>query len=253
MPRRKVIKQKVSPKKPNMMPKKIQPVSKAIRSYVNRAIGAHSENKTPTGVSSVAFTLNSMSSTSWGTIINCSQVWNGLVQGTGQGNRVGCAVRPIYWNLKGYLNNNGSTSTNTMIKMYIIKAKQGFQDPTVYTPTQPTDFYQLGNSVVAPTNTFLDLMRHVNNDKWTVYATRTFKVGAATSASGSNNDFKSVCAFNINLLKFQKHVIKYSDTGATTNSGLYAVFAIIDPLGGSTITPNGPELTYDVEAKFEDS
>jgi len=236
----------------NRAPRKVRPVSKAVRSYVNRAIGARAENKTPTGVYASGNPILSMTSTTWGSLVNCSSIWN-VVNGTGQGNRIGNAIRPIRWTLKGYINNNGNTATNTMVKMYVFKALAGFADPSVLY-TNPSNFYQLGNSTAAPTNSFLDLMRVPNKDLYKVYATRILKIGPALSSSGSNNDFKTVGAFSFDLLKYQKHIIKYNDgTVGPSNSGLYIAFVLIDPLGGQNITPNGPEIAYDIEGEFEDA
>jgi len=236
----------------------IQPVSKAVRSYVNRAIGAHSENKNAPGITALDAVLASMLPASWGTVLNLADVWGGISQGTGEGSRIGNIVRPINWSFKGFIHNNGTTAVPCVVKMFIIKIQNGYQSP-VSTLANPTNFFNLGNSTVAPGGSYLDMLRKVNKDQFVLYTTRTFKVGPAsagtTSPNSTNNDMKTVCPFSINLLKYQKHHMRYADATVTnpTNAGLFAVFSIAPADGSSGAVINGPQISYDVEAVFEDA
>lgn len=234
-------------------------VPSAVKSYVNKAIAVHAENKQCASVSLLNDNINNMFSV-FGTVINCSSVWS-LSQGTGQGNRIGNVILPKTWTIKGYVsvsNVAGSLTAPGVVKMYLIKYKNGFTGPT--SVSSCTDFYQGGNSSVAPAGTYIDVLRTVNKDVYTVYTTRTFKVGPA-SVSGAttytNNDFKATCPFKIDLKKYQSHKIKYADTTTTpTNSGLFLVFAFA-PYDGSVsnggTNSNLPLIHYDIDASFEDA
>lgn len=236
----------------------IQPVSKAVRSYVNRAIGAHSENKNAPGITGLDVALSAMLPTSWGTVINLADVWGGISQGTGEGSRIGNTLKPLNWNFRGFIHNNGTSAPPCVVKMFILKIQNGYQSPTS-TLANPTNFFNLGNSTVGPTGSFLDILRRVNKDQFVLYTTRTFKCGpasaGATSPNSTNNDFKNVCPFNVNLLKYQKHIMRYADATVTnpTNAGLYALFCIAPADGSSGAVLNGPQLSYDIEAVFEDA
>lgn len=255
MGKKKVYKDVVSSKGRSRRVAKIQPVSKAIRSYVNRAIGVRAENKNAAGITGLDVNLVSMIPTSWGTILNLGDVWGGVAQGTGEGNRIGNIVRPINWNFKGFIHTAGASALPCVVKMYILKIQNGYQNPSS-TSTNPTNFYNLGNSTVAPSASYLDILRRVNKDQFVVYTTRTFKIGmSATTAGTSNNDFKACVPFNINLLKYQKHHFRYADATTTTptNCGLFAVFTIANYDGSSGAFIGSPQISYDVEAQFEDA
>jgi len=169
---------------------------------------------------------------------------------------------PKTWTIKGYVSVSavaGSITTPGVVKMYLIKYKNGYNGPIG--TTSSTDFYQGGNTAIAPAGTYIDILRTVNKDVYTVYTTRTFKVGPANgvlvSAISDNNDYSTTLPFRIDLKKYQGHKIKYSDTTtAPTNSGLYLVFAFA-PYDGSVSNGgtniNLPLIHYDIDASFEDA
>lgn len=244
--------------------KKRAPVSNKLKSYVKRVIASNVENKIAVPVTTINDNINNMSPAAFGTVIELSDVWE-IAQGTGQGNRIGNTIKPVKWNFKGFISLDQTGAGITLpciVKMYVLKYKYGYQSPP---PTlAPTDFYQNGSTSSAPLGNFLDIMRAVNDDVYTVYTTRTFKVGPAnfsygTGASGAinNNDFKSVIPFNINLMKYQSHKIKYFDTTNTpTNSGLHVVFAIAPADGSQSVggtNVNLPNISYDITGVYEDA
>lgn len=235
--------------------KKRAPVSLSIKSYVQKALGKAIENKVPAPLSSTDALLVPITNTvSWGTLIPLANVFN-VTQGVGQGQRVGDKIRPKRWNFRGFIHNNGSASIPYVVKMFIFKLKLTYEDPTGPAYSGPVDFYQNGSTSQGPVNNYQDIMRTVNTDKYQIYTTRTFKVGAA-GVGGGNNDFKAVCPFNINLLKYQDHRLTYNDSVTNTpqNAGLYACFAIANFDGTSGVPgTNAPQLSYDVNAEYEDA
>lgn len=227
-------------------------VSSNIKAYVSRVLNRKLENKICSNVSQSLTTIVPMSPTQLNAI-NLSSVWT-LTQGTNQGNRIGNLVHPKSWHLKGFFSNGYGTNLPDpmIIKMYIFKLKSGFG-----VPGSSVGFYQNGNTNLAPQNTFSDMLKKVNLDSFTLYTTRTFKCGpqAGTSTGSGNNDFKSVCPFSINLLKYQKSALKYSDTtSAPNNTGLYMAYTVCfangtAPIGTSVL----PAINWEIEATFEDA
>jgi len=227
------------------------PVPSIVKQYVKRAIRRDNENKIPNSLTATNSSVLPMTSTSWGSIISLSDVWS-INQGTGQANRLGNAIRPVMWNMKGSLYvNSVSGLFPSIIKMFVFKLVQGYQGPATG-GALPSDFFQNGNSAVAPTNTIADMYRNVNTDKYKVYTTRTFKIGPSSLSGTTNNDFDFFKMFSFNLLKYQKHIVKYVDAGTTpTNSGLYLAF-VACTTNDIALSGNDLKISYDVTAKFED-
>lgn len=251
--RRGTTKKVISPKSPSM--RKQAYVPPMIKKYVLRTIHRNVENKHPQGVSALDTSLVSMLSTTWGTVINLSSIWN-IAQGVGEGNRVGNSIKPINWRFKGYIHNNGLSAIPCVVKMYIIKPLQSYADPST-TITNPTDFYNYGSSVIAPNGSFMDTLRRINKDKYQLYTSRTFKNGLSGAAAGStNNDYTATNLFNIDLLKYAKKNIKFVDNSTTPqNVGLYAVFVLApwDGSSGGLVGLQTPQISYDIEAIYEDA
>lgn len=249
-PRRKMMKRKQYKRKVV-----VASVSPVVKSYVKRMLSVRAEDKIAPNVSQPITTITPMTATLTQSI-NLANVWN-LTQGSQQGNRIGNSVSPKSWRIKGFFsasNFTGASAVPYIIKLYIVRLKNGFQ-----TPSSSVNFYQNGNSSIAPAGNFNDMLKSVNLDVFTLYTTRTFKVGPAayvsSNGASTNNDFKLLCPFNINLLKYQNHQMKYSDsaTANPTNSGLYMVYTACLADGsnpGTFITPN---ISWEIEATYEDA
>ena len=244
---------KKSYKKSNRAPK----VSVSVQKYVKRILHKEIENKMPTPVSAQNTTLVPIQSTTWGTLIDLSSMWQ-IANGTGQGNRIGDKITPTKWSFRGYITNTSLLAIPCVIKMYIFRLKTTYETPNA--STNPTDFYQYGSSSIAPANSFQDMLRPVNRDKYIIYSSRSFKVGTAsgagTSTYGTNNDYKSLVAFNIPLIKHQKQKLSYNDAvNVPTNCGMYACFAIApaDGSAGLVVGAGAPDISYDVVGEYEDA
>lgn len=232
-------------------------VSPAVKQYVRRAIAVSAENKLPQPVTATDTQITPITNLAagWGTLIQCQDVWS-LSQSVGQGGRVGDKITPKRWNIRGFIHTNAAAAIPCIVKMFVFKQKITYENPTGAAYPGPIDFFQYGSSSIGASNNYQDMLRKVNADKYTLYTTRTYKLGTAGSGTNTNNDFNCVQPFNINLLKYQKHKISYND-GSTTpaNSGLYICFALAE-YGGTTKTTwaagEAPQISYDIEAEFED-
>lgn len=255
--RRRVVRRKTSPK--------VQKLAPVIRRYVNKALHRQIENKvcpfnTNTSVVDVPFNpLATQLTSSPPSVYRLSNIWT-ISQGTGQSDRVGNVITPRKWNLSVYLHNNGSTNVPSLVRVIIFKLKDGFGVPFT---SQPSDILQTGNLSSGGQGNYLDLNRPINTDKYTLYYSRIFKIGGSVSGTtigNGNNDFSCVRHVNIDLLKFQRQKIKYTDNTSTPiNSGLYMSF-FIAPYGGDTLNaPSGimpigyPQVSFDLMGEYEDA
>lgn len=236
--------------------KSVSAVSPVVKSYVKRMLSVRAEDKVAPNISQSPTSCSPMSATLINPI-NLANVWN-IAQGTQQGNRIANSLSPKSWRLKGYFAVPWGTNVSVpmLIKMYVLKQRSGYGSPT-----SSTTFYQNGNSSLAPTSTFNDMLKSVNGDIYTLYTTRTFKLGTAsldpTLNGTSNNDFKNIAPFNINCLKYQNHTMKYSDATLAnpTNAGLYFCYTVCRADGSAVnlTTDPLPTISFEIEATYEDS
>lgn len=247
--------------KPKRMQRQVKRVGlDAIKSIVRREVHNNIENKQAAPMIFPNVLTQQMSSTTWGTLINLSNVWL-INQGTGQGDRVGNSIKPLYWNIRGFLHYIDPSQKPCLVRLYVFKLKSGFASPSSG-GALPTDFFQVGNTTTAPQGNMVDIVRQVNKDKYTVYTSRVFKMGPAVTSSvpgssggvtAANNDFHSARYFNINLIKYQSQKIKYNDSvGSPINSGLYVAF-VAAPADGTTGGVSMPLISYDVIGSYEDA
>lgn len=184
------------------------------------------------------------------TIIDLRSPLTNIIQGVGEGQRVGNRINIRKFWFKGFVTiPDAAAGTNTLryatspryLKMIIFKQKN-----TNEIPTDMSDFYQNGNVDVAPQNQPQDMYAPFNKDKYTIYATRTFKLGRASydydatatfTASIANNDFSLSKYFSVDLTKFVRNNVIYNDTTPANpqNVGLYCTF-VMTFADGSTIT-----------------
>lgn len=223
-------------------------VSPAVKSFVARALNRHSENKSVAPITNTGFPVVPMNLGTTGSILNLHNVWT-TSQGSGEADRIGNHITPKSWMLRGFVYSN-SGGIPCYVKMWVLKLKSGFEAPTTF-----NDFFDLGNANTNPTGQLLDITRPVNTERYTIYTSRIIKVGgASTGAFIANNDFKLSVPISINLLKYQKHVLKYNDNSSSSplNSGLYLAFNIA-PVDGSVYGAGSTiRFTYDLVGGFED-
>jgi len=226
-------------------------VSPIVKSYVKRMMAVKSEDKFCLPVNNTQLGLIGVTST-FNTVINLSSIW-AVSQGTGAANRIGNSITPKSWIFKGFINSVNNSTEPLVIKMFIFKYKNGYNGPSG--TTSSTDFYQNGNGTVGGVGNYLDVLNNVNTDTYQIYHTRSFKVGPSILGTGNpNNDFSMALPFKINVLKYQKHAIKYNDAVTTpTNSGLYVCFACAPADGTSFGSGASAYLNYVVDASFEDA
>jgi hypothetical protein len=111
--------------------------------------------------------------------------------------------------------------------MYIGKLRA-----TINTP--PTSYFgqlfQLGDTATAPTDDNRSSLYSINKDIWDIKYKKTFKIGSSETSNPnyvSNNDYKALQYFRVDLAKWLPKKIKYNDgVTVSSNCGLYAWFTI---------------------------
>lgn len=188
--------------------------------------------------------------------------------GTGQGNRLGNEISTKKLVFKGTLTPLPYDSTfnaapqPVQVKMWIFYDKT---DPVALpNPPAASDFFQNGNGSKGFQNDLVDMWSPVNTDRYRVFKSKVFKLGAAmNSGSGgnpalqnsANNDFKYNCNFSINLTKYYTKRVKFND-GSTvpTTRGLFCMFAYANATGlPVTVSQYTVGLQYMLDYTFEDA
>lgn len=159
-----------------------------------------------------------------------------IAQGTADGTRIGNRIKIKYLGFKGTLVSNtydatvNPTPKPMQIKCFIFYERN---DPSTFPPNPRADFLQFNSTTSALTNDLVDLWAPINNDKYRVLTSRTFKLGSSTYGQGaaivgsinSNNDFKLNCNFRMNLTKYIPKLVRYNDNNTDPISrGLWAMF-----------------------------
>lgn len=187
------------------------------------------------------------------TTIDIKSILDGIAQGTGEGDRIGNRIRVTSFLFKGFVSFMQDGNKPLFLKMIIYRNKNDAANPDM------SRFLSYGNVDSPPNNNLTDIIRRINTDYYTVYASRMFKLGNSTFATGGtatgleNNDFKMTQFFNINLTKYMRDPI-YNDTLSTvTNKAMYVSF-LVGYFDGSTVTAaqSVATMSYDVMVSYKD-
>lgn len=203
-------------------------------------------------------------------IYDVSEVYNGIAQGTGEGNRFGNVIRPRKLKFSFLIvPNEASIPAPIQVRMWILTFKfdpNNATDPDIWGSMQNwsttgglnRSFYDNGNTASGLAGDLSDLMKPVNTDVWTVHKCKTYKLGhASTPAVGTavygNNDFKLNIRKTVDLLPYIPKRITYND--ANTNSLNKKVFIVFELLRADGQTNNVvtqyAQIYYNFHFKFE--
>jgi len=269
--KKRVFKKRRVVKRKSYARKKAAPLRKMIKKEIARNI----EDKTQS-VLNLGLTLTSVNNLSFNTRnvvdVGVSAAAVSITQGTGQGNRVGNRIKIKKHVFKGTLVPLGYTANNTVprpmqVKMWIFYDKE---NPSG-TPNPYADFFQNGNSINPFQNDLTDQWLPVNQDKYRVLTTRTFKLGHASYGQSNNlvyptmavspyggynnNDFKYNANFSIDLTKYMVKNVAFRDGNVDpTTRGLFALFSYACA-DGEQYAPSTEALMlqYMVDCKYEDA
>jgi len=181
-------------------------------------------------------------------IIDITSCLYSIGQGAGQGERIGNRISLCKFNFKGYITFNPSGSTVPLyVKMIVFKQKLDGNSPDM------SRMLHNGNTDIAPTNTLRDILIPLNNDYYTIFATRTFKLSNTNITNNGNNDFSLTKFFNINMLKHCKNVVYSDSLTDPTNKKFYVGF--LAGFNDGTVVPvstNIALLNFETIVKYRD-
>lgn len=231
--------------------RKVKP-SMAVKQYVNRVVSRKIETK----INDVEKLANVI----YGYIDNTTvySLLPTLLQGTGEGSRIGNKVNCVGLSLRMnlYCYNQSTTTPPVYFDIYIFKLKNKNVGGGLPTSADMVQFLEDGSTSKQYVGTSLDGMRYLNNDLFNICLRKRVVLynpyQAGISSTASINPSKM---FNINLTKFVKSTWNINDGGATIeNDNLYIAI-------GATLT-NGVTLPlnitlghydYLVQAKYKDA
>ena len=197
--------------------KKTTRVSPRVKSYVKREIARQAENKIVATTSDGSTVLNYITDAQF-RYLNIP-----LSQGTGQGQRVGNAIRLKKAMLRISLWCSNAVANTTIPKyfdIYIVKLKMANDGVTT---AEANVFLQLGNTSTSYGGDPLDGMRTVNNDVWTYcYHKRVLMINSTDVTNQNGYAGRSSINLSINCTKWLKKIQKYNDTTSSpTNDNLF--------------------------------
>lgn len=187
--------------------------------------------------------------------------------GAGDGERVGDKVNTRRFQITGFLNFDISTLTPgnqpvpQNIRMIVFKDKQN-EDIAA---NNFTDIFEgLAAGVSTPKNSLQDMIRRINNERYTVLAQRRFKIGPAnlvtTGPTGppyptsylGNNDYKMSQFFKIDLTKQVGRLVYDTISNQVKNHPSLHVMLFACPADGSAANPAviSPGVSYSMVGEY---
>jgi len=158
---------------------------------------------------------------------------------------------------------------NNAPEPFLFKMWIGYQKATAYNEPDSgfPGFFQEGGTSGNPTGTLMDTFRKINTDKYTIVATRTFKVGpqsitlsqntpvVANNQNYANNDFKFCQRFSFDVTKHCVKTVRYNDTNNQPNTrGLFWWVEAINTTGVNFVAGRFPaEMSYEVDIQYKDA
>ncbi|AXH77958.1 MAG: putative capsid protein [Circoviridae sp.] len=169
-----------------------------------------------------------------------------IPQGTRNSTRIGDTINVTKAKLKMVLS---ASSVPLIVQIFIGKLKH---DPArLPTPDELREIFQDGGNARAADGSFQSLLRTVNRDMFTIYNYKKIKLGpAASTASGSNNDFDLFRLMNITLKSLMGKVVYSTDGGIVTNKKLFMFCNYVNMDG--TTSSFSPKLEWWVDLEYND-
>jgi len=232
---------------------RLSAVPVSIKQYVNKSINREVETKCQSfteQTSLLPFATNTLRTLDFNSVLNL------ISAGTGEGNRIGTRVKVVNLQIKGWLSVGTTFSYDPIVvRMFVGRLKASITTPNA--GAQYASLFQNGSGVSAPQNNYFDMLRVVNRNVFTVHAQKTFKLGKAgdLGSQTTNNDFKLLIPFNINVNKHINTLIFNDNALASTNFGCFVWFTVSNADGTATnpLMPPLVNLCYDMEVKYKDS
>lgn len=238
--------------------KKARPVSTAVKQYVKKSIHAQLENKVYIDYGANQTITNASAGTPTG-----KYLLPVVSQGTAQNQRVGNELTIRYASVSGYVNLLPYSSiTNPepavqLVKMWIVSGKR--INSNNITQYDWSKWFEVGATNAPFQGNTLDMLLSHNKDDFTVYATRSFKLGMSTDSKGSNpvnsyfDNSPMTQKFYFNFTKSVRKKLKFNDgSGTPNNANMWIIFQAVNA-DGTTTAINSCEFHYQTKIVYEDA
>lgn len=174
---------------------------------------------------------------------------NNIINGTADGQRIGDKISTRMFVLRGYLHiqvDGQTAGVPTIHRMLVIKDKQNVTPGS----NQFTDLFE-GGAVQAPVNTLQDIMKKINNERYTVLAQRIFKIATSNTTNFNNNDFKLSKFFRIDLTKDLKQFVYNTSSNTVMNHpSLYCIWLSAPADGSTGLAGTQTQVEYSLSAEY---
>ena len=236
-------------------------VSKAVKTYVKRAIHSNSENKV-----FLQYGANNTLVTAAGSVPSNIYLTPFPSQGSQQSNRVGNQIKVVKAFVRGHVNLLPYSQTSNpqvgplLVKMWLCSSKLVNGTNTMTTSGIDTNFFEANNTNISFQGNVLDIELTNNKDNWTIYKTKTFELGTTaansaltTQAAGWLDNSKFTMPFYFSFTRYMRKQLKFNDTVQyATNHNLWLVFQAVYADGTSAVV-NAAEYHYCSRVEYEDA
>ena len=236
-------------------------VSKAVKSYVKRAIHTNIENK---------LWIRFANSETITTAAASNPEYINLVpfpsQGTTQYTRTGNKIKIMKAYIKGFVNLLPYSSTLNpkvgpiYVKMWLCRYKE-LNCADISLTSISTNFFEGLSGSTSFQGNMLDMSLTNNKDDWIIYKTKTFELGGTSYVPGGLSTQPLIAADNSRYTKpfyfsFGKHLRKQLQFDANgnppTNTNLFLVTQVVYADGTATAV-DAAKYHYTIRAEFEDA
>jgi hypothetical protein len=187
-----------------------------------------------------------------------------IAQGTGFSGRIGSKVTVKRAVIRGHVNilpYNAITNPQPIpiyLKMWLVSCKTINTSALSSTPIA-SDFFDVVNTAVSFQGNMLDMEFTLDGQTWTLYASRTFKLGAGyvssvgpTSTGGYYDNSSMSLPFSFNYGKHLK-TLDFNDASNTpTNRNMFLVFQTANADGSNAAGYTNAEFHYNLRVDYVD-
>lgn len=270
---RKPLRKMAKPKRPYKTKSKgTTSITKAVKTYVNRAIHKQIENKQANIIDDILIgpwfgQVNLQCHPLMPVPMGTPTGGIHIDQGVGQSDRVGNTIRTRKLLFRYIMTpaiqdqalNPQPVPQEVRVFFGYLKNQRMVQPDVSYF----NKLYQFGNSATSPFNNLWDITMPVNNDLFHVCKQVRHRVGNSvyTDYAGikpnnyyTNNDFSLNVTRTLDLTKYINKVLKFDDTSGTCDTGLYVWFISVNADGSDTInTISSVRVQYSLTYEYEDA
>lgn len=243
-------------KKARRVPRKSGVARKSITKLVKSVIRRQAEKK-----EAFDYGVNNVITTTVTSTPVFRNVLPTLAQGVQTSQRIGNEIKVVSGYIKGHVNilpYNVTTNpgpTPAYIKMWLVTCKT-INTVNLASTSIATTFFDITNGTVGLQGNMLDIDLPINNDVWTLHASKTIKIGvggAAAASTGYYDNSSFTAPFYFNTGKYM-NTLKYDDGASNnpTNRNLFLIFQAVSADGTTFTGANSAEYHFSNKVTYID-